>query len=263
MTGTMTKEERKMAKKEQQETQENTSMVTLLADNPMQRPDWLPDVARGSEDVTQDDITLPRVEVVQALSPQIKRNDPAYLPGAEQGMIFNTVSGELYGNEVVIVPIMFRREFILWQDRDKGGGFGGSFPSENEAEIGRQQMDSPDDYEITEHHVNFVYVLRADGTAEEAVLSWAKSKMKCSRRLNALVQMSGTDRFARAYKLTAVETKGKKGEYWTFNITQLGFVAKPLWERAGKLFDAIKAGERAVSYGTHADDAEEFADATV
>src|SRR6187455_2604541 len=88
---------------------------------------------RGSEDVGIDDITLPRIEVLQALSPQIKRNDPKYIPGAEQGMIFNTVSGELYGSEITFVPIVFRKEWIIWQNRDSGGGFVSTHPTEQDA----------------------------------------------------------------------------------------------------------------------------------
>src|SRR5574343_180266 len=99
----------------------NESNGALVVD---ERPAWLDaDSHRGSEDVGVKDIILPRIDVLQALSPQIKRNDPKRIEGAEQGMIFNTVSGELYDSEVNIVPIKFTREFIVWKDRDSGGGF--------------------------------------------------------------------------------------------------------------------------------------------
>jgi hypothetical protein len=235
------------------EMTEKTNEMALV----QERPAFLdPNSRRGSEDVAQDDITLPRIEVLQALSPQLKRNDAQFIPGAEMGMIFNTVSGKLYGNEVVFVPILFRKEWIVWASRDAGGGFMGSFGTEEEAEEFRQTLDNPDDHETNLHAVNFVYILDGENV-EEAVFSWSRSKLKISRRLNALVQMSGTDRFASAYRLKAVEEKGKKGEYYTYDVKGVGYVPEPIYRRAEALYKAIKAGERKVAYGNQADEVDE------
>lgn len=212
------------------------------------------DSRRGSEDVGSDDITLPRIEVFQALSPQLKKNDPKYIEGAEQGMIFNTLSGELYGDTIAFIPLVFRKEYIVWQTRAAGGGFVGSFPTEEEAEEARMALDNPDDHETNLHAVNFVYVVKPDGTLEEAVFSWSRSKLKVSRKLNALVQMNPGDRFSKVYKLRAVEEKGKKGEYFTFDVKPLGYVSEAIYLKAESLFKLIKAGERAVAYGKNDDD---------
>lgn len=249
-----------MAKtKELTEQPQNTGMV--ISD---ERPAYMdPDNRRGSEDVTMDDLTLPRIEVLQALSPQIKRNDPKFIPGAEQGMIFNTVSGELYGDFVVFIPILFRKEYIVWQTRDAGGGFISTHPTEEEAEAARAALDDPDNHEVNLHAVNFVFLVRDNGTLDEAVFSWSRSKLKVSRKLNALVQMGSGDRFSKAYKLRSVEEKGKKGEYYSYDIKPLGYVPEAVYKRAEKLFDAIKAGERAVAYGSNEGEEEEVASPVV
>lgn len=221
-----------------------------------ERPNWLTeDSNKGSEDVTINDLVLPRVDVLQALSPQIKRTDPAFIPNAEQGIIFNTVSGELYGSQITIVPVVFKREFIIWQDRKSGGGFRGAFATGEEAEEERQSLDNPDGHEVVETHVNFVLLIHPNGRAEEAVLSWSKSKRKVSRKLNSLVQMVNADRFARAYKLTAIPVSGPKGEYWSLDVSAIGFVDKPLYDKAQATYDAIKRGERTVKYEQDTDDA--------
>lgn len=223
-----------------------------------ERPAYLdPDSRRGSEDVGIDDITLPRIEVLQALSPQIKKSDPKYIEGAEQGIIFNTVSGELYGDAIVFIPIVFRKEWIVWQTRDAGGGFVSSHSSEEEAMAAYDSLDKPEDHEVNLHAVNFVYILRDNGALEEAVFSWSRSKLKVSRKLNALVQMNPGDRFSKAYRLKAIEEKGKKGEYYSYDIKPLGYVAEADYRRAEKLFTAIKAGERKVAYGTNEGDVED------
>jgi len=246
-----------MAKSELKKNENIGAMVTS------DRPAYLdPESRRGSEDVTQDDITLPRIEVLQALSPQIKKSDPKYIEGAEQGVIFNTISGELYGGEIVFIPIVFRKEWIIWQSRKSGGGFVGTYATEEEAEAERDKLESPEDHEVNLHAVNFVYVVRDDGALEEAVLSWSRSKLKVSRKLNALVQMNPGDRFSKAYRLRAIEEKGKKGEYYSYEVKPLGYVSEGIYRRAETLFNAIKAGERAVAYGT-LDEAEEEIDSAV
>jgi hypothetical protein len=222
------------------------------------RPSYLdPENRRGSEDVGIDDITLPRIEVLQALSPQIKRNDPKYIEGAEQGMIFNTVSGEIYGTDITFIPIVFRKEWIIWQTRKAGGGFVGSYPSEEEANAAYDLLENPDDHEVNLHAINFVYLCRDDGALEEAVFSWSRSKLKVSRKLNSLVQMNPGDRFSKAYRLRSIEEKGKKGEYFSYDIKPLGYVEENVYRKAEKLFTAIKAGERAVAYGELDPDAAE------
>jgi len=215
-----------------------------------ERPSYMdPESGRGSEDVTSDDITLPRVEVLQALSPQIKKSDPKHIEGAEQGIIFNTISGELYGDTITFIPIVFRKEWIVWQTRAAGGGFVGTFPSEAEAEEHRLALDDPDNHETNLHAVNFVYVVRENGDLEEAVFSWSRSKLKVSRKLNALVQMNPGDRFGKAYKLRVVEENGKKGDYYSYDVKPLGYVSEPVYQRAENLYKLIKAGERKVAYG--------------
>ena len=222
----------------------NESNGALVVD---ERPAWLDaDSHRGSEDVGVKDIILPRIDVLQALSPQIKRNDPKRIEGAEQGMIFNTVSGELYDSEVNIVPIKFTREFIVWKDRDSGGGFAGAFPTEEEANAEVRNQESPELYEVVETHVHFVLLVKADGSTEEAILSLAKSKRKVSRKLNTLVQMVPGDRFGRMYRLSATEVSGPKGEYWSFDISPVGYVSKELYDKGLATYNAITAGERKV-----------------
>lgn len=234
-----------MAKKNEIANVEETNGMMALVSN--ERPSWMTaDTARGSEDVGIDDIILPRIDVLQAISPQVKRNDPKRIEGAEQGMLFNTVSGELYGESLCFVPVKFTREFIVWQDRDSGGGFRGAYPTEAEAERERLALENPDLHEVVETHVHFILLVHEDGTTEEAVLSLAKSKRKASRHLNTLVQMAGGDRFSKMYSLQATEATGKKGEYWTVTMKPMGFVNQAIYEKAKSTYEAIMAGERKV-----------------
>lgn len=221
--------------------QESTAVANIIAGIQEEMPEWLQKGNAGSEDVTSKDMILPRVDVLQALSPQIKKSDPNYIDGAEQGMIFNTVTGEIYGSSATFIPALFRKEFTVWKLRKAGGGFCGAYPTREEGEATVAAMQNPADYECVESHQHFG-ILLTDHGPEEAVFSMTKSKLKVSRALNTLVQIAGVDRFAKAYRVDAIETSSDKGDFWSFKVHPAGFVSKELYERGKALYEMIKAG---------------------
>jgi hypothetical protein len=224
---------------------ETTAVAALVEGVQEQMPEWLKKGNAGSEEVGSKDMILPRVDVIQALSPQIKKSDASFIPGAEQGQIFNTVTGQIYGSSVTFVPVLFRKEWVVWKLKSAGGGFCGAFQTQQEAEQVRLAMPNPDDHEAVETHQHFAMLLTDHGP-EEAVFSMSKSKLKVSRALNTLIQIAGVDRFAKAYRLDAVEATSDKGDFWSYKAHPVGFVSKELYERGQNLYDMIKAGAAGV-----------------
>jgi hypothetical protein len=219
---------------------------------PVPLPDQSNQVGRGSEGVGINDLIIPRLSMIQDLSPQRKKNDPAYIPGAEEGMIFNTVSRQLYGNKIFVVPVYYRKEWVLWKDRLKGGGFGGAFANEELAEAERQRKESPDDWAIQDTHQNFVLVVSPESTkgqfiAEEAVMSMSKSQSSIARQLNTMARMAGGDRFSRMYKFEVVPASGTKGDYFNWKVVQLGATPDALFKRAEEMYEAVSSGQKDVA----------------
>lgn len=203
---------------------------------------------RGSENVTNDDLQLPRIDVLQALSPQInKKKVDDYIEGAEQGMLFNTLTGELYEDGISFTPITFAKRYLVWVDREKdsNGGLRGVFDTNEEAESFLADQSDADKLEIvpTAEHL----VLLDDG--EEVILSMAKSKMKVSRKFNSLVRLNGGDRFSRRYRLTSVDDEGPKGDFQNLKISNAdpGFPTEDVYKKALGLYEAINAGARQAS----------------
>lgn len=210
-------------------------------------PDYVnQESVRGSEAVGVDDITIPRVDVLQDLSPQVKKSKPEYIEGAEPGLLFNTVTGKLYGGELIIVPVLFRKEYVIWKDRDSGGGFRGAFSTEEAANAALARLEDSKQCEVVDTAQHFVLIIDSDGAVDEAVLSMSKSKMKCSRQLNTLIRMSGGDRWARAYNLTPIAVDGQKGDYYNMMVKQLGYVPKDIFDRAEEMYESVKAGRKDV-----------------
>ena len=215
---------------------------------------------RGNEDVSVDDLTIPRVSIIQDLSPYHKKSKPEYIDGAETGMAFNTVSKQLYGKELFIVPVYFRKEWVLWKDQSKGGGFFGAFSTQAEADQERASIEgeNPDDIEAVDTAQHFVLILGSDGNVlEEAVISMSKSQMKPSRALNTQVRMAGGDRFSRVYALNVIEAQNKAGQdYFNWDIKPLGYVNKPTFLQAEAMYDSVKSGDLDVSRKTDSESAQ-------
>ena len=213
-------------------------------------PDFMKQGNRGAENVGTDDMIIPRIELIQALSPVRKKSDPAYIDGAEEGMLYNNVTRALYGTEVTVVPVYYTKQYLVWKDRKAGGGgsngFRGAFATKELADRAIAEL-AEEALEVSDTAQHFVLVRNGDDW-QEAVISMAKSKIKVSKRWNSLMRLTNTDSFSRAYKLSATtETNARNESYFNFNVAALGFVNKELYERAEKLYETIRSGGVKVS----------------
>lgn len=214
-----------------------------VAVNEVQLPAYIKqNTNRGNENVSTEDIQLPRIEVLQALSPQIKKSNAAYIEGAEVGMLFNTLTHELYADRVGITPVTFTTRFLVWVDRkiDNNGGLRGVFDTEQDANAFVAQQADKDKLEVvrTAEHL----VLLDDGT--EAILSMSKSKQKASRKFNSLVRLNGGDRFSRRYELFSYEDNSAKGEFMNIDVANAGFPSEDIYYQAESIYENVNAGNR-------------------
>ncbi len=225
-----------------------------------ERPDYMgSDAARGSEEVTIQDITIPRLSMVQDLSPQRKKNNAEYIEGCEEGMLFNTVTLQLYPDPVLFVPVYFRLEWLVWKHRDAGGGLQGVCKTQEEAVAlvgnhplaGQMTEKKEPVLEVQDTAQHFGLLLDPNSPAEdphatEIVVSMSKSQLKPSRQLNSQVRIAGGDRFERYYRLSAVQVDGARGEYYNWKVEQLGFVSEAIFDQAEALYESVVSGKRDV-----------------
>lgn len=206
---------------------------------------------RGSELQTMDDQVVPRLGLIQDLSPQHKKNKPEYIPGAEPGMLFNTATQKLYGTELVLVNVFFDKEYLLWRDQEAGGGFGGAFRTMADAEAARLSKDDPDEWEVNDTAQHYCLIQDEEtGEIEPIVVSLSKSKMKASRPWNSLIQALGGDRFSRTYEIVTVEDQNDNNQdYWNIKARHVGFPSEELYHKAEEFYEFIKSGKVKVGYG--------------
>lgn len=209
----------------------------------------------GMETMGREDFAIPFLTILQALSPQLQKNKSEYNPEAEQGMIMNTATGELFSGEdgILVIPVAYDFEFIEWRPRDIGGGLvarykRGEQPTDVKRNDKGQDVRAANGNILVGTHQYFVLVDN-DGKIEQCVLAMSKTQAKKSKRWNGLLNQAkvpGTDRqapaFANVWRFTTIAESNDKGSWYGWNYELVGQTPRPIFMACVQFLEAIKAG---------------------
>lgn len=76
---------------------------------------------QGIEGVRKEDLLMPRLTILQALSPQVNERKVEFVEGAKPGLIINTATNQFWP-EIHFLPVAYQRRHIEWRPRKQGGG---------------------------------------------------------------------------------------------------------------------------------------------
>ena len=185
----------------------------------------------GFEEVTSSDLQIPFLRIIQALSPQLKKNDPAYIEGAGQGDIFNTVTNKVWASEkgVCVLPVFFQMKFLEFVPRSQGGGFEGELSADSndvltavrDKDSGMELLTNGNELVRTAQH--YVKIVHEDGNLENAIVDMKKTQLKKSRLWLSMMMMQKHNgatlpSFANTYCLKSVEDGNDKGSWGSWSI---------------------------------------------
>lgn len=216
-----------------------------LASNDSQMPAHLTPVSsRGNENVGSN-VAIPRIKLLQKMNDQVDKHHGAFIPGAEPGMFFNSLTNELYTDGVYVLSLMFNTEFVVWRDMDKGGGYGGAYPTLSEANAQIALQDVPADYDVSETHSHIIVLKDPETGALEAtpcIMDFASSKLRVSKGWNSMIGLKGGDRFAGMWKIGSVATESKAGKvFHNTDVKWVGWALKEDYEAAEALYNNFTA----------------------
>lgn len=202
------------------------------------------DAGLGQEQMTKDDFAIPRLNILQSLSPQVRKKEAAYIEGAEEGQIFDAISQRTRdGDEgLTIVPVSYRRTHIEWKLREQGGGFVADHGAEGAALLSKCKKDEkrrdilPSGNQLVATMEYFLMVLE-DGGFSPYVLSLTSSQLKVGRRWNTMMNQLRVPRsdgkgtfnpamFYLSYSLQTVPESSASGDYFNWKISP----SKPVLE---------------------------------
>jgi|TARA_R110000868_G_scaffold238323_3_gene492851 hypothetical protein len=211
----------------------------------------------GFEEVTSSDLQIPFLRIIQALSPQLKKSDPAFIAGASQGDIFNTVTNKIWEADagVSVLPVFFQMKFLEFVPRSQGGGFEGELSADSDEvrtasrdkDSGMELLNNGNELVRTAQH--YIKIVHDDGTLENAIVDMKKTQLKKSRLWLSMMMMqkhngSTLPSFANTYRLKSVEDGNDKGSWGSWSIALEGQVPSlEAYKEAKELHGSISSGE--------------------
>ena len=239
-----------------------TEIQTKKDNLPAQIMDELLSNAGEGIDYAPDELQIPFVRVIQALSPQIKKSDPLFINEASMGDAFNTVTGDAWGGETgfEVIPCLQQTKYLEFIPRDQGGGgYVGELSANNpdvakaERTGGKEILPNGNELVITDQH--YCILLGEDGINQPVIIDMKSTQRKVSRRWKTQIAMqkikdpkSGKmltpSLFSTIWKFTTVEESNDMGSWYNWSVEKVGLVQDVnLYHEAKAFREQIQRGE--------------------
>ena len=215
------------------------------------------DAQSGFEEMNQDDFALPFLRILTNMSPEIGEVD-----GASPGMLYNSVTGELFDGKkgIQVIPCSYVRQYIEGAPRGSGSGAPlNIYPATSDI-LSRTHREPGDnrDYTDTGSYIentanHYVQVLDENGVASPALIVMKSTQLKLSRKWNSMmmsVKMQGKNglftppMYSQVYRLTVVSQENAKGKWHGWNCERIGDVQDANAYTQAKAFaESISSGD--------------------
>ncbi len=223
------------------------------------------DAAKGLGAIGQEDLALPFLKILGQLSPEVNKRDGKYVEGAEPGMIFNSVSGELYDGVkgIDVIPCFYKLEYIEWKDRGEGLGAPVAIYDSSSDIMSKTKPDA--NYKDRLPNGNYIaktashFVIVAGDSPSTALISMKSTQLKISRKWNSMmsgIKMKGANgmftpaSFSHIYKLKTTQMSNDKGTWFGWEVSKVGPVTdKGLYDQAKGFSENISKGSVKAKHG--------------
>lgn len=220
--------------------------------------DFGADAGAGFEEADQSSFAIPFLSVLQSGSPQCKKSDGAYIKGAEEGMLYNNVTQEIFDGEsgVLVVPCHYTRTFNEWTPRGEGGGLVNTHSSVDGEKLltrctkgEKGENITPDGTHLNDTRNHFVLLVKESGEYEPVFMPLSSTQITPSRRWMTMmnnIRINGVQApmFSQVYKLTTVARSNDDGSWFVPNFEHVKQIdSVELYEAAKAFREQIRSGE--------------------
>ena len=187
-------------------------------------------VSTGFENVTSKDLLIPRLTILQGLSPQVTIGKSEYDKDAKVGDIYDVGLQERFPEGVLFIPVHYQKQWLQWAPRASGKGLQGVHDDESildktqQDEKGRAVLQNGD--YITE--TAQIYGINVTADFRKCFLPMASTQLKKARRLLTLATSEKLQRedgsfftppiYYRCYKFTTVPESNNEGSWMGWKI---------------------------------------------
>lgn len=224
----------------------------------------------GMESIRPEHLQIPRLQVAQPLSPQMIRSKPEYIEKLMVGQFFNSLTREIYGDEVLVVPVKYSMSRLKFTNnaldcRSKNGVDGGHYSPvvhSTDPKTGKPvtkggckdcafaKWGSGKEGKGTDckEYINFLTIEKE--TLQPAIISFKSASLAAGKTWSSLIvgrkmlTESGARVFAPAfmtvYKLKTVEKSSGQGVYFVPVVIAVGPSEAGLVAEGASLHRAFK-----------------------
>jgi len=223
------------------------------------------DAAKGLGSIGQDDLALPFLKILGQLSPEVNKRDGKYVEGAEPGMIFNSVSGDLYDGVkgIDVIPCFYKLEYIEWKDRGEGPGAPVAIYDSSSDIMSKTKADA--NYKDRLPNGNYIektashFVIINGDSPSTALISMKSTQLKISRKWNSMmsgIKLKGKNglytpaSFSHIYKLKTTQMSNDKGTWFGWEVSKVGPITDAsIYQQAKTFSDSISKGAVKAKHG--------------
>ena len=223
------------------------------------------DAAKGLGSIGQEDLALPFLKILGQLSPEVNKRDGKYVEGAEPGMIYNSVSGDLYDGVkgIDVIPCFYKLEYIEWKDRGEGPGAPVAIYDSSSDIMSKTTPDA--NYKDRLPNGNYIektashFVIVAGDSPSTALISMKSTQLKISRKWNSMmsgIKMKGKNglftpaSFSHIYRLKTTQMSNDKGTWFGWEVSKVGPVTdQSLYGQAKSFSENISKGNVKAKHG--------------
>jgi hypothetical protein len=223
------------------------------------------DAAKGLGKIGQEDLALPFLKILGQLSPEVNKRDGKYVEGAEPGMIYNSVSGDLYDGVkgIDVIPCFYKLEYIEWKDRGEGPGAPVAIYDSSSDIMSKTKPDA--NYKDRLPNGNYIektashFVIITGDSPSTALIAMKSTQLKISRKWNSMmsgIKLKGKNglytpaSFSHIYKLKTTQMSNDKGTWFGWEVSKVGPITDAsIYQQAKSFSESISKGAVKAKHG--------------
>lgn len=228
-------------------TKQKSTALTTPQQMAMAVPDFIKaGDRRGTENITSADIRPPALRIAQAMSPEVKRSEAAYIEGLVEGTFFDSVTKEIYGEGplgFVVVNQLGHRN-VEFEPGNTGVVLDFAVADDDpraqfttETRDGKTVRVKP---RATKFYDYLVLVVFEDGRRKLMTVSFKSTQLKKAVTLNTILKGSKLPSFAHLFNVSPVPEKRGNNSFYGWKIDMAGYVSEEIYNEASDTFESMR-----------------------
>jgi hypothetical protein len=201
---------------------------------------------RGTENITSNDIRPPALRIAQAMTPEAKRTESVYVEGLHEGLFFNSVTKEVYGEGplgIVVINQLGHRHVEFAPMGEGGGVVDFNVPDGDprtefttETRDGKEVRVKP---RATKFYDYLILAILEDGRRVMMTLSFKSTQLKKALQLNTILKSAHVPSFGLMFRATPVPEKRGTYSFFGWRIDHTGYVTEAIYNAASVIYDQM------------------------